>query len=286
MEVFNLENIIEAQIVSRPSKHIKSPYVSDIIISQSGESALAHTPSLGCAGLVEAGCIVYVIPLKSSNTKCKYSIELANYEEKDKNKQIIIGVNPKLSEILAQKVLQNNLLNNLSVSTVKQQVTVVNSRFDFIGMLNNSDLPYICEIKNVSIADYVDISNTERKKLKLSFDNFMFEDKIALFPDCKRKLQKKPISDRALKHIQELTYIKQKHNNITCILLFVIQREDVSRFTVSSLDPVYKNAIQEGANNNVEIRAIKIKWIYNLENKSAIAFLENNNLPIVLFVSK
>lgn len=285
MEVYNIQNIIQATLVSRPSNQIKSPYVSDIIITETGEHALAHTPSLGCAGLVEAGCIVYVTLLKSSNSKCKYCIELADYEEKDKNKKIIIGVNPKLSEIIAQKVLENNLLNDLSIQTVKSQVTVGNSRFDFIGLLkkeDNSDIPYICEIKNVSIADYVDISNKERKKLGLSFHDNVFEEKIAIFPDCQRKLQKKPISDRALKHIQELSSLKQKNNdNLTCILLFVIQREDVNRFTVSCLDPIYKSAVQEGEYNGVQIRAMKVKWIYNIENKYASAFLENNNLSVI-----
>ena len=283
MKVFNLENVIQAQIISRPSKHIKSPYVSDIIISQSGELALAHTPSLGCAGLVEAGSIVYVIPLLSKTSKCGYSIELALYEEKDKNKQIIIGVNPKLSENIAKNILENNLLNNILTANVKSQVTVGNSRFDFIGMLKDSNKPYICEIKNVSIADYIDISNKERKKLKININDYLFEDKIALFPDCQRKLQTKPISGRALKHIQELKYIKLKDNSVTCILLFVIQREDISRFAVSSLDPIYREAIQDGWQHNVDIRAINVRWTYDLSSKSAVANLISNDIPIILY---
>lgn len=281
MALYNIQDIYQAKIISRPSKQIKSPYVSDIIIIETGENALAHTPSLGCAGLVESGSTVYVSLIKSSNSKCKYSIELAYYDEKDKNKNIIIGVNPKLSEIIAKNLLENNLLNNLSIQTVKSQVSVGNSRFDFIGLLQNNK-PYICEIKNVSIADYIDISTKDRKKLKLSFNDRMFEDKIAIFPDCGRKLQKKPISERALKHIQELQNIKlQNSDNIECLLLFIIQREDVNSFTVSCLDPIYKKAIEEGFNNNVKIQAVKIKWVYNLENKFASAYLMNNNLQII-----
>jgi DNA-binding sugar fermentation-stimulating protein len=283
MEVFNLENIIQAQIVSRPSKHIKSPYVSDIIISESGESTLAHTPSLGCAGHVEAGSIVYVIPLQSKTSKCKYSIELALYEEKDKNKKIIIGVNPKLSENIARNILQNNLLNNILTANVKSQVTISNSRFDFIGMLKDSNKPYICEIKNVSIADYIDISNKERKKLKINFNDYLFEDKIALFPDCQRKLQSKPISERALKHIEELKNIKLKDNSVSCILLFVIQREDISRFAVSCLDPIYRKTVQDGWQNGVDIRAINVKWIYDSSTNTAVATLINNMVPIMLY---
>ena len=283
MELFKLQNIVPAIIASRPSKKIKSPYVSDIIITETGEAALAHTPSLGCAGLVEAGSTVYVSLLKSSNSKCKYCIELVDYEEKDKNRKIIIGVNPKLSEIISQNVLENNLLDNLSIKTVKSQVTIGNSRFDFIGILKDKpDIPYICEIKNVSIADYVDISNKERKKLNLSFEDKMFEDKIGIFPDCQRKLQKKPISDRALKHIQELTSLKQTKNDaIVCILLFVVQREDVNKFTVSSLDPIYKESVFEGQKNGVQIRAINVKWVYNIESKTAIVTLQKNNLFVM-----
>jgi DNA-binding sugar fermentation-stimulating protein len=284
MNIYNIPNLIQAQIISRPSKQIKTGYVSDIVISQTGENALAHTPSLGCAGYVEAGSIVYVIPLNSKTSKCKYSIELALYEEKDKQKSIIIGVNPKLSEIIAQKVLENNLLENMKIfSNVKSQVTVGNSRFDFIGLNKLTNKPYICEVKNVSIADYIDISNKERKKFKLSFQDCLFENKIALFPDCQRKLQTKPISDRALKHIQELQNIKLKDNDIMCILLYVVQREDVSSFAVSSLDPTYRNAIQEGWQNNVHIRAIQVQWIYDIENHRAKAYLINDQLPVILY---
>ena len=282
MSVCNLENIIQATIVSRPSKQIKSPYVSDIQITETGEYALAHTPSLGCAGLVEVGSTVYVIPLQSKASKCKYSIELTEYEEKEKEKKIIIGVNPRLSEMIAKEVLQNNLLQNIITSNVKSQITVGNSRFDFIGMLKESNKPYICEVKNVSIADYVDISNKDRKKQKLSFETFKFEDKIALFPDCKRKLQSKPISERALKHIQELKNIKSKDSGVSCNLLFVIQREDISSFTVSCLDPIYRSAVKDSRENGVSICAINVRWVYDLEQQNAKAYLINNKVPVIL----
>ena len=37
-------------LVKRPSKHIKSPYIADIIINK--EEELAHCPALGVSGLL------------------------------------------------------------------------------------------------------------------------------------------------------------------------------------------------------------------------------------------
>ena len=53
----------------------------------------------------------------------------------------------------------------------------------------------------------------------------------------KRKLSKEPLSERALKHVKELTAQSRQKK---CILLFIIQRTDINRFCISKLDPTYK----------------------------------------------
>jgi hypothetical protein len=49
-----------------PSKICKTPYVGDAIIhdDSNNNEFMIHTPSLGCCGLCEKGSIVYGIPLK------------------------------------------------------------------------------------------------------------------------------------------------------------------------------------------------------------------------------
>jgi len=48
-----LDNLIEGQIVKRPSKYIKSPYVADIRCLNKDDEILGHTASLGCCGLAD-----------------------------------------------------------------------------------------------------------------------------------------------------------------------------------------------------------------------------------------
>ena len=69
------------------------------------------------------------------------------------------------------------------------------------------------------------------------------------------------VSPRALKHIQELEKIKiEKKDEIRCILCFVIQRNDISSFQASNLDPTYKQALKSAYNNGVEVLPIIIEW--------------------------
>ena len=50
MEVLSLENLKDAEIICRPSKKNKSPYLADILID--GKNEMAHTPALGLSGLI------------------------------------------------------------------------------------------------------------------------------------------------------------------------------------------------------------------------------------------
>ena len=47
--LYQLDNLLEAIVVARPSKSIKSPYVADIIIGITGETALAQPRPSGAA---------------------------------------------------------------------------------------------------------------------------------------------------------------------------------------------------------------------------------------------
>ena len=235
--LLKLDFLEKAIVINRPSKIIKSPFVADIaLISnkkktktnkeinnvKTNKNYLAHTPALGYCGLADKGSIVYIRELKSLNTKCDYQILLS--EILTKNKKIIIGIAPKLAELIAEQAILNNFVNNLNVLTLEKQKTFLNSRFDFSGKTKDNQ-DFICEVKNVPLADYCD--NTVKEKQKLDFTNYKYNQKISYFPDGYRKKKDDPISPRALKHIIELTELKMKNKNLRAILLFVIQREDV-----------------------------------------------------------
>lgn len=289
MSLLELNGLMEASIIKRPSKHIKTPYVADIqlIDNSTEEEYLAHTAALGCCGLADKGASVLLalMPIpKSKNTKqkCKFRVYLSLVREKkgETLHEIIVGIHPKLAEDLTENALTKNFLSSLqNVKSWKREIKIfvegkVDSRFDFAG-IDASGCPFILEVKNVPLADYEDITAKDRKKITHNFADRNYDSKVAYFPDGYRKSSKDPVSPRALKHIRELTLIK-KESKTRCILCFVIQRNDVNRFTPSIIDPQYREAIQIGLAAGVEIITMVVEW-----NKEGVAKFIRDDLPIV-----
>jgi DNA-binding sugar fermentation-stimulating protein len=290
MLLLQLNNLVEGNVIKRPSAIIKTPYVADVSLSNK-DQIIAHSLSLGCCGLADANAHVLLEDLtisqkekinkKTEKPKCSHRIHLSVY--RDQEHEIIIGINPKLAEILVEKSLEQNVLHRLqNIRSYKREVTMyipgnVDSRFDFTGIDQNG-IPFIMEIKNVPLADYEDVCSKDRKLL--DFTGRDFSSKVAYFPDGYRKKSTDPISPRALKHVQELTWIKTQDPRIRCILCFVIQRHDVNRFAPSIIDPIYREAIRVAMDAGVEIIPLVIKW----ERSGATSYDAHfvcDDLPIV-----
>jgi sugar fermentation stimulation protein A len=266
-----LNDLILVKIVSRPSKVCKTPYVADIEL-EDGTIVQAHCASLGCCGLCEKDCYVYASPMKSncaqSKSKvCSYKIYLANFcEEKVINERVItnnqlIGIDPKLAETLVENALTQNYLKTLThIRTYKREVCLLNSRFDFAGIDEHGKY-FVLEVKNVPLADYADVSSVERKKMIKNgdFANLDINKKISYFPDGYRKKKGEVVSERALKHINELAEISHS-KIIRPIICFVIQRTDVSSFQASLLDPIYKAAFNDAISQGVEVIVLVVSW--------------------------
>jgi len=290
--LMKLDNLIEGKIVKRPSKMIKSPYVADILPITSFDNnmnetkeILGHTASLGCCGLADVGASILMTKIQTKETKetkekpkCSYRVYLSCFIDKERNQQTIVGIHPKLAEDLAEQALTRNYLSNLqNVKTYKRETIIyvegkVDSRFDFSGIDENG-LPFIMEVKNVPLADYEDITAVERKKK--NYDGRNFGSKVAYFPDGYRKKTSDPVSPRALKHIRELAIIK-KESKTRCIMCYVIQRIDVDRFTISVIDPEYKEAVRYAIDCGVEIIAMVVEWTRDGE-----AYFVRDDLPVV-----
>jgi DNA-binding sugar fermentation-stimulating protein len=253
--MFQIQNSQSVQVIKRPSAYCKTPYVADVSLDSDMDTSLAHCPALGCCGLSDKGCNVIVVPLpESKKTKCKYRVELAYFKERDN--EIIVGINPKLAETLMFTLLEKNICPFLNVSSFEREKTFLNSRFDFTGIDSNGR-PFVMEIKNVPLADYVDVPKKERKKHNT--DHIPFDQKIAYFPDGYRKNSTDVVSPRALKHITELEIIANT-TEYRAIMCYVIQRTDVSLFQPSNIDLTYKKAVQKAVNNGVEIYAPQFSW--------------------------
>jgi DNA-binding sugar fermentation-stimulating protein len=288
-------NLIEGTIVKRPSKIIKSPYVADIIpITKQNEEILGHTASLGCCGLADVGATILMTKIQiktkskkqqqdnetitSEKPKCEYRVLLSCFIDKERNQETIVGIYPKLAEDLTEQALKQNYLSQLqNVKSYKRETVIyikgkVDSRFDFTGIDENG-LPFILEVKNVPLADYEDVTVVERKKR--NYSDREFGSKVAYFPDGYRKKKTDTVSPRALKHIRELTLIK-KESKTRCIMCYVIQRTDVDKFTISVIDPEYREAVKNALESGVEIITMVVEWRRNGE-----AYFVRDDLPIV-----
>ena len=227
-ELYSVDIYAEALIIKRPSKHIKSPYVADIQIDN--KDYLGHTPSLGCCGLSEKDSTVVVSKLEGK-TKCDYRIILS------KQGNVYVGIYPKFAENITLKSFQNQLIKDMLIKSYAKEVKIMNSRFDFTGETHSGE-QFILEVKNVPLC----------------------KNGIAYFPDGYRKNKTATVSERALKHINELKHIKLTRQEIRCVLLFVIQREDAESFEVSRKDPIYLEAVQDAWLSGVEIKTLQVGW--------------------------
>jgi len=288
--LMKIDNLIEGQIIKRPSKYIKTPYVADIKCDE--EEVLGHTASLGCCGLADVNATVLIsmcLELKScklvkpknkANMRCSHTVYLSVL--KYKHNEQIIGIHPKIAERLTEAALTANLLTRLqNIKKYRRETSIyikdkIDSRFDFTGVDQNG-IPFIMEVKNVPLADYEDV--TVKERAKMDFSDRDFNSKVAYFPDGYRKNNVNPVSPRALKHIRELTLIKketiQPLQSIRCIMCYVIQRTDVDRFQPSVIDKEYRNAFTEAVESGVEIITMVVSW-----NKDGEATFIRDDLPI------
>ena len=239
-------------IQKRPSAKCKSPYVADA----EETTELLHAPSLGCFGLVEKYSKVICTEKINCNGKCKYLVQLGY----DPDSDTYVSTNPLLANQIAEILLNQKKINfDYTYDTVEREKTVGNSRFDFI--LSGEDKKHIVEVKAVPIAFYENLPVKEYKKRK--YDNFNKQDKVGIFPVGYKKNKDAPVSERAIKHLNELARLISEKEISTGTCLFIVGRNDVSKFSPSKDDPHYCLAMKEAIKNGVNIKAIKIKWVDN-----------------------
>ena len=252
IKILTVPKVYETTVLDRPSKSIKSPYLADIVDPITKETVLAHTPALGCCGLIVSGSKVIVVA-KNTKAKSKYSIDFVVDEKK-----YLIGVNPMYANTLVRNMIELKLIRGLTkLDSLKAEYKYECCRFDFFGTINTEKV-YI-EVKNVPLADYCDCNKKEKKKMDLS--KYKYNEKIAIFPDGYRKNQNEPVSPRALKHLQNM--IKLVKNN-KCYMIYIVQRRDITSFTPTVLDQIYRKAFIEAMNSGVIIKVYKIIWKKNI----------------------
>mgnify|MGYP000897500042 CR=1 FL=1 len=257
--IYSTDKLYKAIVLNHPSKVCKSPYLADVAIYNHKEklieeNVMAHTPALGCCGYVTTDSVVYCTKSTSKTSKSKYVIQHA--QMRDIN--IRVGINPMLANpIVKELLLKNKIPPFKNIKKLKQEVTIGDSRFDFSFEYKKKKV--ILEVKNVPIADVVDVDNKTKKKMDLSkFDPY---EKIAMFPHGYRKNVNEPISERAVKHTNHLAKIAQDEDeDITCAIVFLIQRTDVAYFQPTTIDPFYRESLYNASDAGVHIIPICVEW--------------------------
>lgn len=283
--VHSINNTYIAYIHNRPSKIIKTPYLGDCSVYTNesnknnikkleknkkcqklnviNDNILVHLPSLGTCGLTESGKFIIVTPKISKTAKSKYLTQLTYITKPN----TIVGINPMLANEIVHNMLKNNIIPLLSnFDEIKPEATFGKSRIDF-RCKKGENTVYI-EVKNVPLADHYDLSKIELKKL-MKNEEFVkvynekikkYTKKIALFPDGYRKDKNAPVSERAVKHFDELIKINKLENHES-YLIYIIQRKDIEAFSPSRLDKIYRDKFKEAIQNGVKIIPICVEWV-------------------------
>lgn len=249
-----LKNTSNFTIKKRPSSICKSPYVADACETDE----LLHAPSLSCGGLVDKDAKVVCSRKQKQSGKCKHLVQLGY----DKLSDTHISTNPLLANKIANSLLLNKLIKmpfQYNREHVNSEYTIGNSRFDFV--IKNNDKTYIVEVKAVPIAIYENLPVKEYKKK--DYSNCDPNKKIGVFPIGYRKSKNQPISERAIKHLDELGDNLENGTAEYSCCLFVIGREDVVSFQPAKEDQFYVAAVKKAIARGVKIRAVKMIWKNN-----------------------
>ena len=185
----------------------------------------AHCPNTGSmSGLLKKGNKVWISKSNNPNRKLKYTLEIIE----DKNSKV--GINTHSANKIVLHALQNNLIDGFDdISEIKPETKFgLNTRFDFL--ISNKKHKAFIEVKNVTLSR---------------------EKALAEFPDA--------VTTRGLKHINEL--LKASKKNYKIFILYLVQRDDCSSFTVAKdIDPDYANALKKAIKNKLKILCYDCKF--------------------------
>ena len=190
--MLNLE-VYNCNIQKRPSSICKTPYVADGLV-EDGVCQI-HTPALGCCGLCDKDSNILVTKNDKPKT-CLYTAQISYFYEPKIERNIYVGINPKLAETLVHLCFQKISCHFYKMFNIlpEKHIENTNSRFDFAGIDKNGQ-KFVLEVKNVPFADYIDCTEKEKKKLDYDmFDDLPYNSKIAYFPTGIEKRPKNPLA--------------------------------------------------------------------------------------------
>lgn len=196
-------------------------FLADIRLD-SGEIITAHCTNSGSMkSCLENNAEVYISPVNDPKRKTKFTWEMIKINGD------WVGIHTGNPNKIAFELIKKGEINQLKGYTeVKREVTFQDSRFDI--MAKNDIETCFVEVKNVTLK----------------------EGSYALFPDA--------VTVRGKKHLETLIQVKQQ--GMRAVMLYVIQRMDVSVFApAKEIDPEYSLTLKRAYENGVEIIPVQTK---------------------------
>ena len=185
----------------------------------------AHCPNTGSMmGLLKKGNKVWLSESDNPKRKLKFTLQMIA----EKNQKV--GINTHLTNKIILDALINKQIKVFENSeTIKTEVKFgTNTRFDFL-IINGMQKTFI-EVKNVTLSRV---------------------NGIAEFPDA--------VTTRGHKHLNELIKASQKGYKI--FILYLIQREDCSKFKIAKdIDPVYYKLLQKAVKKKLNVLCYDCKF--------------------------
>lgn len=196
-------------------------FLADVVLADGAEITVAVPNTGSMMGLTAPGSRVWLS--RSTNAKRKYAHTLEIVEADG----TLVGVNTGLPNRLAEEAISAGLVDDLhAYATIRREQRYgERSRIDIL-LEDASRPPAYVEVKNVHL---------------------MRTAGLAEFPDTP--------TARGTRHLEELALMRAAGHR--AVMLFVIQREDCSRFRLcGDLDPVYAAAFARARAAGVEAYAI------------------------------
>lgn len=187
-----------------------------------GTGVTAHCSNSGSMkSCLEEGAEVWLTPVNDPKRKTRFTWEMIRIGGD------WVGINTSHPNLLAAEWIGQGLVQGLEGLTgLKREVQWEDSRFDLYG--KGQDGPCFIEVKNVTLR----------------------EGERALFPDA--------VTERGRKHLHTLMRVKAA--GMRAVMLYIVQRTDVSLFSPSrEIDPAYGKALDMAVRKGVEIRVAQAR---------------------------
>ena len=196
-------------------------FLADVKLDD-GTEVVAHCTNSGSMkSCLEKGADVYLTPVDDPKRKTKFTWEMIKINGD------WVGINTGNPNKLAFEAISAGTIPGLEGYTnVIREVKFGDSRFDVFA--ENELGKCFVEVKNVTMKD----------------------GNYALFPDS--------VTTRGQKHLKTLIEVKTK--GMRAVMLYIIQRSDVSIFApATEIDPQYSKMLKEAVEAGVELIAMQAK---------------------------